>query len=106
VQALTSSQAEVAAGTLSFRCVAIEDFELEPDEAPLRPQTSQVQPPSLLLRGSGSAESRDHVASDLVHLVAHPGHVARVGRQDYVLDTDAAVIADGVDHVFRAAVEP
>jgi SAM-dependent methyltransferase len=34
VQALTSSQAEVAAGTLSFRCVAFEDFELEPDEAP------------------------------------------------------------------------
>jgi hypothetical protein len=54
----------------------------------------------------GSAESRNHVASDLVHLVAHPGHVAGVGRQDHVLDTDAAVIADGVDHVFRAAVEP
>jgi SAM-dependent methyltransferase len=33
-QALATSHAEIEAGRLSFRCVAIEEFELEPGEAP------------------------------------------------------------------------
>ena len=34
VQALAGSRAEIEAGLLSFRQVSVEDFELEPDEAP------------------------------------------------------------------------
>jgi cyclopropane fatty-acyl-phospholipid synthase-like methyltransferase len=33
-QASAASSAEIATGRLSFRCVAIEDFELDPHEAP------------------------------------------------------------------------
>lgn len=33
-QATRASQADLAAGRLSYRCVAIEDFELQPGEAP------------------------------------------------------------------------
>lgn len=33
-QAIQSSREEIAVGTLSFRCIAIEDFALQPEEQP------------------------------------------------------------------------